>query len=212
VVAADCQRTFISAIALLPIANVVAISQTAPLVLTAVAARFLGERVDRRRWLATLAGFGGVLCIVKPGTSAFSWWSLLALGTMISIVVRDVATRRMDPTIPATLITLSTAFGVMLSGFGLSAIEGGWQVPTSWGWFCLAGAALFIALAYYFAIQAVRTAELSVIAPFRYTIVPMSVLAGWLVWREVPDWPSLLGMGIIAVAGVVTYRGRGAGR
>ncbi len=197
--------SFVSAIALLPIANVVSISQTSPLVMTAIAAIFLGEVVSWRRWAATVAGFCGVLLIVKPGSNGFSWWSILPICSMVSILARDIATRRMDVTIPATLITFSTAIGVTVSGLGMGAFETNWRWPSAWDWAYLAAAALSVALAYNFSIQAVRNAELSVVAPFRYVILPLSLAAGWLVWSEVPDVLALTGIGIIAAAGAYSF-------
>lgn len=197
--------TYVSAITFLPIANVVSISQTSPLLMTAVAAVFLRERVGVLRWCATIAGFAGVVLIVWRGLEGFSWWSLAAVGTMLSVVVRDVATRRMDRTIPVTLITLTTAVGVTAGGFLLGLFETGWRFPTGQQWLYLASAAFFVALGYAFSIEAVRRAELSAVAPFRYTILPMSLLAGWLVWREIPHRDALIGIAIIALAGVVTF-------
>jgi drug/metabolite transporter (DMT)-like permease len=197
--------SFVSAIAYLPIANVVAIAQTSPLIMTAIAAIFLGEVVGRRRWLATVVGFCGVLLIVKPGASGFSWWSILPICSMVCILARDIATRRMDRTIPATLITFSTAIGVTFSGFGMGVFETNWHWPSAGEWAYLTAAALFVAMAYYFSIDAVRKAELSTVAPFRYVIVPLSLLAGWLVWSEVPDQIALAGIAIIAGAGVYTF-------
>jgi drug/metabolite transporter (DMT)-like permease len=197
--------SFITAISMLPIANVVAISQTSPLFMTAIAALFLGEIVGWRRWAATVAGFLGMLLIVKPGSGAFAWWSILPLCTMASIIVRDIATRRMDKAIPATLITFSTAVGVMLSGFGIGLVEAQWLLPRADEWFYLLAAAGFVATAYYFSIQAVRRAELSVVAPFRYVILPLSLMAGWVVWGEVPDVYAILGIAVIAIAGAYTF-------
>ena len=196
---------FVSALTYLPIAHVVAITQTVPLVMTAAAAIFLGEIVGWRQWAATCFGFAGVLLIVKPGTAGFSWWSLAALGSVAAIVVRDIATRRMDKTIPATLITLTTAVGVTVAGCALSSVEGGWRSPSLLLLLYLAGGAVAVGGAYYFSILAVRKAQLSTVAPFRYTIVPLSLIAGFLIWDDSPDGLSMLGITIIAGAGLYTF-------
>ena len=54
-----------------PLAEATAIAFAAPLFVTALSVFVLKERVDSRRWLAVLAGFAGVLIIVRPGTDAF---------------------------------------------------------------------------------------------------------------------------------------------
>ena len=63
---------FISAFAALPLSEVHAIGAAAPLLVTALSVPFLGERVGWRRWCAVLAGFGGVLLIVRPGFKEIS--------------------------------------------------------------------------------------------------------------------------------------------
>jgi drug/metabolite transporter (DMT)-like permease len=202
---AGCALAFVSALPHLPIANLTAILQTAPLALTAVGALVLGEIVGARRWLATIAGFGGMLLIVKPGAGDFSIWSLLAITAMAFVVLRDLSTRFMDKTIPATLVTMTSAAGVALSGVALGVTEGPWQMPGLREWLILSAGAIAVASAYFFSIQAVRKAELATIAPFRYVILPLALLAGWLVWRDVPDLSSLAGIAIIASAGITSF-------
>lgn len=197
--------TFIPALANMPIANVVSITQTVPLALTAAGAIVFGEVVGWRRWAATVIGFAGVLLIVRPGSAAFSWWSVAALGCVVAVVVRDIATRRMMPGVPATLLTASTAFGVMLSGCCLSLFGSAWIWPGPLTGFCLAASGLAVAGGYYFSIQAIRFAALSTVAPFRYTIIPMSLVVGYVVWGDRPDALSLFGIAVIVSAGVYTF-------
>lgn len=196
--------SFVMALSLLPIANVVALSQTSVIVLTLVGARLLGERVGLVRWTAALIGFVGVLLIVRPGRAGFSWWSVLPLVTMLAMVGRDLATRLMAKDVPATLITWTTALGVAVGGLLLAPFDGPWLRPDLATTGHLAAAALFVAVAYFFSIEAVRRADLSLVAPFRYTILPLSLLAGWLVWSEVPDATALAGIAVIGAAGLAS--------
>lgn len=196
---------FISTLVHMPLAHVVAITQTIPLAITAAGALLLGETVGWRRWLATFVGFGGVLLIVRPGTEAFSWWSLGALLSVLAVTVRDIMTRRMPADISSAAITLTTAAGVAVSGFGMGFVEGAWILPSPAAIAALAVAAAAIAAGYVFSIHAVRAAPLSTIAPFRYTIIPMSLLLGYLIWGEVPDTLALLGIAVIAAAGIYTF-------
>lgn len=196
--------SFVMALSLLPIANVVALSQTSVIVLTLVGARLLGERVGVVRWAAALVGFAGVLLIVRPGRDGFTWWSVLPLVTMLAMVGRDLATRMMAKDVPATLITWTTALGVAAGGLLLAPFDGAWIRPDLATTGHLAAAALFVAIAYFFSIEAVRRAELSLVAPFRYTILPLSLLAGWLVWAEVPDFAAFAGILVIGAAGLAS--------
>jgi drug/metabolite transporter (DMT)-like permease len=197
--------SFIGAITKLPLANVVSISQSSPIIMTAVGALWLGEKVGWQRWTATAAGFVGMLAIIKPGVGDFNGWSLLAVASVVFIIVRDLATRGMDRSIPTPLVTFTTAAGVAVAGLMLCPFEAVWRMPLAREWLYLVGGAIAVAGAYYFTIQAIRKADLSTIAPFRYIILPLSLLAGWLIWREAPDVHSLVGIAIIAAAGVTTF-------
>ena len=197
--------TFIPALAHMPIANVVSIAQTVPLALTAAGAIVFGEVVGWRRWTATVTGFAGVLLIMRPGSAAFSWWSIAALGCVVAVVIRDIATRRMAPGVPATLLSATTAFGVMLSGCCLSLFGSPWVWPGPWTGLCLTASGFAVAGGYYFSIQAIRFAALSTVAPFRYTIIPMSLVVGYVIWGDRPDALSLFGIAVIVSAGIYTF-------
>lgn len=197
--------TFLAALAHMPIANVTTIVQISPLATTAAAALFLSERVTGGQWVATLVGFMGVLAIVQPGTAAFTWWAVIALASVICVVVRDLATRRMNHSIPGSLINLTTSLGVVAAGLILGLGEGKWVWPDAITHLYLFGSGAGIAIAYHFLIVAIRKASISTIAPFRYTIVPMSLVAGWMIWQEVPNTLALVGIVIIAGSGLYTF-------
>jgi drug/metabolite transporter (DMT)-like permease len=197
--------TFIPALAHMPMQNVVSIAQAAPLALTAAGALVFGERVGWRRWTATIIGFLGVLLIVRPGTDAFTWWSIAALACVFAVVVRDIATRQMAHGVPATLLTASTAAGVTVAGLGLSAFGAPWIWPTGTVALYLAASGIAVAGGYYFSIHAVRLANLSTVAPFRYTIIPLSVVIAATVWGGWPDLLTVTGICIIVLAGLYTF-------
>ena len=79
---------FLVALFKIPIANVNAILQVVPLMVTACAAVFLGDEVGWRRWLAIAIGFLGVLIVIRPGFSGFNVFSLVALASMVFIIRR----------------------------------------------------------------------------------------------------------------------------
>lgn len=197
--------TFLAALAHMPIASVTTIIQTAPLATTAAAAILLAEKVTAAQWLATIVGFIGALLIVQPGTDAFSWWSIVALASVAFVICRDLATRRMDRAIPSTLINASTSAAVAATGGAISLALGDWAWPDLATHAYLVGSAAGIALAYHFLIVAIRKAPLSTISPFRYTIVPMSLVAGWLIWNEIPDRLALIGIVVIAASGLYAF-------
>jgi drug/metabolite transporter (DMT)-like permease len=92
--------TFLSALVVMPIADVTGIMQFMPLALTAAAAVFLKEPVGWRRWLAALVGLAGVLLIVPPGAGAFSPGVALAFAAIGFVVLRDIMTRQIGMNVP----------------------------------------------------------------------------------------------------------------
>lgn len=188
----------------MPIADTTAILQFVPLAITGCAALFLGETVGWRRWLATVVGFIGVLIVIRPGTSAFNIWSLVALLGVFFSVLRDLATRRISTAIPTILLVVIAAASVGLTALGFAAFET-WVSPSSKALALLAAAAIFLLGGYYFIIDAMRHGEVAVVSPFRYSVILWAIVAGLVVFGETPDQTALLGTGIVIVAGVYMF-------
>lgn len=200
---------FITALAHLPLANISAILQALPLAVTMGAALFLAEPVGWRRWLAILTGFVGVLIIVRPGLEGFNSFSLLALMTVFFAAVRDIATRRIPTRIPSLLISTATTVAVTVVGAVLILPLGGWTPMTVETTGLLVGAAVLLLFGYHFIITAMRIGEISFVAPFRYTALVWAMLAGYLMFAEVPDLAMIVGALVIVGSGLYTlYRER----
>jgi len=196
---------YLSALALMAIGNVTAILQIVPLTATAASALFLGEKVGPRRWFAAFAGFAGVVLIIQPGTSGFNSAALLALAAVVFIAMRDVATRAMSAAVPSRLITALTAGVVTVAGLGLGLVET-WNPVTIQHLAILAVASLCILGGYYFIILAMRIGEVSIVAPFRYSIVIWAIILGYIIWDEIPDPLTFAGIAIVMGAGIYTFK------
>jgi len=199
---------YILALFHMPIANINAILQVVPLMITAAGALFFREEVGWRRWTAIAVGFAGVLVIVRPGFSGFDLWGLLALVSMLFIVLRDLSTRVMQRGIHALLVAWVTAIAVGLAGtvYGLDEV---WPTPEPSALIKLVCASILVVAGYLTAIQAMRHGDISVVAPFRYTVVVFAILVGFVVWGESPDTPMLIGTTVIIASGIYTlYRER----
>jgi len=195
---------FLSALFQLPIANVTAILQTLPLTLTAAAALLFKEPVGWRRWSAAAVGLLGVLLIVRPGSADFSWWYLSAIIAVVFITIRDVATKYITGVTPSLVVAFITAVVVMLAGFAYGTIET-WVVPSTGAVLRLAVAAVLVLIGYYALIECWREAEISAIAPFRYTIVLWAIVMGYFFLGEVPSWWTLAGSAVVVGAGLYTF-------
>ena len=198
-----CAITFVTALATGDLSIASAILQAQPLLMTLGAALFLGEQVGWRRWLSIAVGFAGVLLIVKPGTAAFEFSSVLAIIAVITLAVRDLVTRRLPPEVGSGLLSAG-AFGSMgIAGLVLLLIGGQQAVAPTTGQGALMAATLcFGLLGYITMVIATRIAEISVIAPFRYSRLLFAMLLAVTVFGERPDALTLLGAALIAGAGI----------
>ncbi len=172
-----------------------------------------GETVGWRRWLAIAAGFAGVTIIVRPGFEGFSAYSLLALLCVVFCAIRDLATRKIPTDIPTLLVSTMTASAVAASGALLIVPLGGWTPMTSGEVGALACAAMLLLVGYQFIILAMRSGDISFIAPFRYTALLWAILLGYLVFGDVPDKAMIAGAAIVVGSGLYAlYRERVVGR
>jgi drug/metabolite transporter (DMT)-like permease len=167
---------------------------------------FLHERASRARWLAVLLGFAGVLCIVRPGADGFNAWALLCLLGTLFHAARDLMTRGIPAVIPSIIITLATALSITLLA-GVFTVLAGWQPFALVDLAQLGVAAAFLTAGYFLIVQAMRTGEISLTAPFRYTAVLFAMLLGYALWREVPDAPAWAGIAMLVGSGLYMMYG-----
>lgn len=192
---------FLNALRYLALGDLAAIMQSLPLAVMLAAALFFGERLGWRRMAAVLAGMVGVLMILRPGTSAFTIWSALGLGSVALVVLRDLATRMFTRQVSSTTIAFYAALSVTLSG-ALFSIGEGWQRPTvaQLGLLALGGA--FLTIGYMTVVATMRVGEISFVAPFRYVSLVVAILLGLIVFGEWPDVWTWTGAGLIVAAGI----------
>lgn len=192
----------------LQIANATIVLQVVPLVVTMGGAILFREQVGWRRWSAILVGLGGVVIVIRPGLEGFNVYSLMALAAVFLIAFRDIATRSIPARISGMTVVVAAVVGNLIAGGAMSVGED-WSAP---GWPALAfsaGAGAAIVFAYWFIVVALRASDLSLTAPFRYTIVVWAVVYGVAIWGDIPDFLTILGAGLIIASGVYTlYRER----
>lgn len=199
---------FLTALMHMPLANVTAVLQVLPLTVTLGAALFFGETVGWRRALAIAVGFGGMLLIVRPGPEGFSIHSAYALASVVFVTVRDLATRRMSAEAPSLTVTLVSAVAVTMFALVVSA-RSDWVAPDARLGGLIAAAAVFVLAGYLCSVMAMRTGEVSFIAPFRYTGLVWALVLGLAVFGDWPDVLTMTGAGIVVATGLFTlYRER----
>lgn len=192
------------AIALTPLSTASAILQATPLVVAAGAVVFFGETVGPRRWSAIAMGFVGVLLILRPGLDGFTPTSLFAVVGMLGFAGRDLATRAAPVSMPNALLGVYGFMMLIIAGAIALSYSGGASLPSPqhWGWLGLATG--FGVLAYSALTGAMRTGEIAVVAPFRYTRLVFAMVLGVTVFSETPDALTLIGSAIIVGSGLYT--------
>jgi len=197
--------SFMTALVHLPLANTSAILQALPLAITLGAAVILREPVGWRRWSAIVAGFIGVLIIVRPGLAGFNQFALLALVSVAFCALRDLATRRIPAKVPSLFITLLTTVTVTAAGGVILVPLGGWKPLSTGALGLMALAAVLLLIGYQCIITALRTGDISAVAPFRYSALLWAMLLGYLVFGDVPDTMMVLGASIIVTSGLYAF-------
>jgi drug/metabolite transporter (DMT)-like permease len=197
--------SFMTALVHLPLANTSAILQALPLAITLGAAVIFREPVGWRRWSAIAAGFIGVLIIVRPGLAGFSQYSLFALVSVAFCALRDLATRKIPAKIPSLFITLLTAVTVTAAGGVILVPLGGWRTPSTGALGLMALAAVLLLIGYQCIIMALRSGDISAVAPFRYSALLWAMMLGYLVFGDVPDAMMVTGAAIIVASGLYAF-------
>jgi len=194
---------FLTALFNMPIANVTAILQALPLTITLAAALLFREPVGWRRMTAILAGFIGVMLIVRPGTEGFTLYSLYGLAAVAFVTLRDMATRRLSREVPSMQVTLVTSAAIMVA-FGLASAAQGWAPLDARAGLLILGAAVMLIGGYLFSIMVMRVGEISFVAPFRYTGLLWALILGWVVFGDWPQAITLAGAALVVASGIFT--------
>jgi drug/metabolite transporter (DMT)-like permease len=192
---------YVVALAHMQMADLAAVLLLAPLLLTAMAVLFYGEIVGWRRWTAIAVGFGGTLFVVKPTPAMFDAWALIALAASFASASRDLLTRQTDQTIPTLILTLAGSIAVAIGGLALVVTEE-WRMLAPRDLTLLALAAAFLAFGSYLVALAYRGVDISVVAPFRYTLLLWAAIAGFVVFGELPDRWAAFGALLIVASGL----------
>lgn len=195
---------FLTALSHMPLANITAILQALPLTVTMFAAIFFGEQVGWRRWGAILAGFIGVLIIIRPSDDGFNEYAVLAIVAVACVTVRDAITRRLDRSVPSLFVAFISAIPIFIYG-GVATATTGWTVVSGAMIGIVVVAAIAITCGYLFAVMAMRNGEISFVAPFRYTGMIWAILFGFLLFGDLPDAATILGTMIVIGMGIYAF-------
>ena len=193
---------YIVALSRLPIADVIAIMQTAPLFLILALAVLLGESVGKARVLLVILGFAGGVLVAQPGAAGISSAALLGFASAALIAARDLIGRGVPARIPVMVVTFATNFIVMAVAGAMSVVFESWRAPTGRHLAFLGFAGLFVTLGHVGLLLAYRLGRTAAIAPFFYSFALWGVLSGVFVFGAPPNALALAGIALIAGSGV----------
>ncbi len=194
---------FVLAFRYLPLADTHAIAATSPLIVIALGVAFLGERAGPARWLAVVAGFVGVMMIIRPGLRALDWPVLLPLVGAVMWAGYQVMTRLAARSDSAdTSLIWSVLVALIVTTF-VGPID--WQWPTPVAWVLMVIIAFIGAIAHYALIKALDYAEAGAVQPYSYTLLVWAALLGAVVFGDVPDGWTILGAAIVVASGLYTW-------
>lgn len=190
------------ALALTELSSTAAIMQALPLAIVLGAALFLGEPVGWRRWSAIIAGFLGVILVIRPGLAGFQPVSLMAVVAVLGLAARDLATRRIPRGIHSMQLAASAFFAIFVAAVLMGLVMGQRPVlPDVREWLILAGCMAVGIGGYSLLVTATRLGEASALAPFRYARLVFALILALLVFGERPDTLTLTGAAIIVGSG-----------
>ena len=196
---------FALSLAFAPLSTTSAILQAAPLVVTLGAALVLKEKVGPRRWVAMSIGFAGVLLILRPTPSGFDATAVFAILGMIGFAGRDLMTRASPPEVSATQLGILGFLMVFIAGVVITMFESApISAPSVPALTMLMGTGLAGLVGYSALTKAMRTGEVSVVAPFRYSRLLIALVFAYLIFGERPDALTLIGATLIVGSGVYT--------
>lgn len=195
--------TFVVAFRYLPLADTHAIAAASPLMVVALSAPLLGERIGLHRWLSVLTAFAGVMLIVRPGFASFSWPLLIPLlGALLWAVYQLMVRFLARDDRPETTLLWSAATGLVALTL-IAPWEFQWPAPKAW--LFLGAVGVLGSLAHYALIKALDFAEASAVQPHGYTLLVFAALMGWLVFGDVPGLWTILGACIVVLSGLYTW-------
>lgn len=196
---------FFTGLSKTPIGDTAAIMQVIPLTVTLGAALFLGESVGWRRWIAILIGLLGVMIIIRPGFEGFNTYTLYIAAAVMMVTFRDLVTRRFSKQTPTLMVNLLTNLATIPLGLLMLAPSSRWQPMSNLDLAYIVLGAITIIVASQTIILAMRTAEISSIAPLRYIALPIAIAYGFFVFGDVPDIWMIIGSAIVVCMGIYTF-------
>ena len=188
----------------LPIADAITISFAAPIFATIFSIIFLNEKVRLIRWLAIFFGLTGVIIVLKPGTELFTYYSFFPILFCIGFATISIAIKKLSKTEPDYLIALY--FTLVLILFGLISVSMGWKKIDIADIHYLIIIGLSGSIGNIFLTKSIREADISLVTPIKYLSLVFAIIAGWLLFNEIPSVLTISGAMLIILSTFVIFK------
>ena len=197
------QYAWFAALTMIPLAQVVAIEFTMPIWTVLLAAALLGERITAPKLLAVALGLVGVALIVRP-TGDIDPGQLVALAAALGFAVSVALVKSLTRTDSAVVITFWMLVIQSLIGLVPALVTWRWPSGTTWGWVLIV--AFCGTYSHYCMARALNHADATVVVPMDFLRVPLTALAGWLVYAERLDLLTVFGTALILAGNLANLR------
>lgn len=194
----------------MPLVNTLTIAFSAPLMVTALSVPLLGDKVGWHRWLAVIAGFVGVLVVLRPGPGMFTPAAVAVLAAALGYAALAITARKLAGSETSYSLSVYVVVGPLIASSFL--VTENYTPPTPGAWLLLVVAGACSVCAWAGIVGAYSRAAPSLLAPFEYTALVGAAAAGYLIWDEVPDIWVIGGGIIIMLSGLyIVHREVGGG-
>jgi S-adenosylmethionine uptake transporter len=211
--------THFMGLASVPLADIAVIRFSGPLIITILSVWLLSEKVGLPRWIALVVGFSGVLLVVRPGVDAFNWGAVFTVAAVVFYALAVMLTRKLQTTdssatmsyysslvyVVATIVLLPIVWligDIPDAHPSVAFLLRSWVMPTLTDGLVMSGLGIIWAAGMYVVARAYSETAASVIAPFEYMSLPISVMWGFVLWHELPALATWAGAALTIVSGL----------
>jgi len=191
---------FVLSFKYLSLADAHSVGSLAPVIVVALSAIFLKEKVSTKIWIAIFIGFIGVLIILRPTSSIFDPKALLPLLAAFVLGLYQVVTKKVsEHDTTETSLFYTSIIGIFIMSLLASNF---WNPVSSSSYILFFIIGIFFSLGVYLQIIALSMARASIIQPFHYTLIFWAIILGYIFYNDIPDLFTIVGSVIITLSGI----------
>ena len=195
---------FFYSISVISLSKALTLAFIAPLIVTALSAFLLDEKVGYRRWTAVIVGFIGSLIVIRPGFVEINLASIAAIGTGILYAFYIIVTRKLhNSDHPLLTLLLTGVVGAIIGSLIMPIV---WVQPSITEWYMMFAIGFFASIGHLFLILSLRFADASKLAPFGYFEIVTNIIIGYYYFNHLPDLFHFIGLFIIIASGIYIFK------